>query len=113
MANLLTGLRLLLVLPVALAFADTEYISPLLLAVLMFSAILSDYFDGKVARLTNTASPRGQIFDHATDCLFVSCALTGAAVAGMVSPVLPVLIVLHLLNTSWIPTIFIRKNNYI
>ena len=94
MANLLTGLRLILVLPAALAFANAEFISALMLLVIVAVVIATDYFDGKVARLTNTASARGQVFDHTTDFLFVTCGLTGAAVAGLVTPVLPVLIVI-------------------
>jgi len=94
MANLLTGLRLLLVVPAALAFANPEFVSPLVLVAMLFVAIASDYFDGKVARLTNTASPRGQVFDHTTDFLFVACGLGGAAFSGLVTPLLPILIVI-------------------
>jgi phosphatidylglycerophosphate synthase len=94
MANLLTGLRLLLVVPVAFAFANPDFVSPLVLVAMVFVAIASDYFDGKVARLTNTASPRGQVFDHATDFLFVTCGLGGVAAAGLVTPLLPILIVI-------------------
>ena len=93
MANLLTGLRLLLTIPAALAFARSDFISPLLLAVLMMVAIASDYFDGVVARQRGTASPRGQLFDHATDFLFVTSGLAGAAIAGRVPAALPILIV--------------------
>jgi len=94
MANLLTGLRLLLVVPAAFAFANPEFVAPLVLVAMLLVAIASDYFDGKVARLTNTASPRGQVFDHATDFLFVACGLGGAAVGGLVTPLLPILIVI-------------------
>jgi CDP-diacylglycerol--glycerol-3-phosphate 3-phosphatidyltransferase len=93
MANLLTALRLLLVVPAALAFARSDFLSPLLLLTLVSIAILTDYFDGIVARRTNTASPRGQLFDHTTDFLFVTSGLAGAAIAGQVPPALPVLIV--------------------
>ncbi|MEQ1911182.1 MAG: CDP-alcohol phosphatidyltransferase family protein, partial [Vicinamibacterales bacterium] len=51
------------------------------------------YIDGIVARRTGTASPRGMLFDHTTDCLFVTSGLAGASVAGLVPTVLPVLIV--------------------
>ena len=72
MANLLTGLRLLLAVPAALAFAQQEFLSPLLLLTLVGVAIATDFADGIVARRTDTASPRGQLFDHATDFLFVT-----------------------------------------
>ena len=93
MAYLLTSLRLLLVVPAALAFARSEFISPLLLLTLMCVAIATDYFDGIVARRTNTTTPRGRLFDHATDFLFVTSGLAGAAIAGQVTAALPILIV--------------------
>lgn len=93
MANLLTGLRLLLALPVAWALADPELMSAILLLLLLTLAIASDYFDGIVARATGTASARGQLFDHATDFFFVTSGLAGAALCGLIHPLLPVLIV--------------------
>jgi phosphatidylglycerophosphate synthase len=93
MANLLTGLRLLLVVPAAMSFARTEFLSPLLLITLISVAIATDFLDGIVARRRNTASARGQLFDHATDFLFVTSGLAGAAIAGQVVAALPVLIV--------------------
>lgn len=92
MANLLTLLRLLLAVPVALAFADPQLMSPMMLAVLLALAIASDFFDGKLARATGTASPRGQLFDHSTDFLFVCSSLTGLVVAGLIHPLLPILV---------------------
>lgn len=94
MANALTAVRLLLVLPVALAFARPEFLDPSLLLVLVCLAIATDYFDGKVARLMDAASARGQLFDHSTDCAFVTAGLTGAAIRGVVTPLLPILIVI-------------------
>ena len=93
MANLLTGLRLLLALPAALAFAQPAFISPLLLLILMILAIATDFLDGIVARRGGTSSPRGQLFDHTTDFLFVTSGLAGAVIAGQVMAALPLLIV--------------------
>lgn len=92
-ANLLTGLRMLLALPLAVAFARPDFLGAGIVAVLLAAAIGSDYVDGKVARRFGTASPGGQLFDHGTDCLFVTACLTGAAVAGQVPLVLPALVV--------------------
>lgn len=92
MANLLTGTRLLLIFPVAWAFAFPEFLSATILLLLIFAAIATDYFDGIVARATGTASARGQLFDHGTDFVFVTSSLAGAAYAGLISPLLPVLI---------------------
>jgi len=93
MANLITGLRLFLVVPAALGFAQSEFSTPLLLLTVVIVAIATDFLDGIVARRTHTASSRGQLFDHATDFLFVTCGLVGAAIAGQVTPALPILIV--------------------
>ena len=92
MANLLTGLRLLLAPPLAVAFARPDFLGAGIVAVLLAAAIGSDYVDGIAARRGGTASPRGQLFDHGTDCLFVTAGLTGAAVAGQVPRVLPALV---------------------
>ncbi len=94
MANLLTAIRLLLVVPVAWAIAVPDFIPALLLTLLLIVAIATDYFDGVVARATNTSSSTGQLFDHATDFLFVTSGLAAAAIAGLVMPLLPVLIVI-------------------
>lgn len=92
MANALTAIRLALVLPVAAAMARPELLSPGFLALLLCLALTTDYLDGPIARKTGTASAKGQLFDHGTDCLFVTCALAGAALAGTVTPLLPALI---------------------
>jgi phosphatidylglycerophosphate synthase len=93
MANLLTALRLLLVLP--MAWSITSNASPSYLTLLIvLVAIASDYFDGKVARARNTASPRGMLFDHGTDFVFVTSAAATLAYTGLISPLLPVLITL-------------------
>jgi phosphatidylglycerophosphate synthase len=92
MANALTAVRLLLVLPTAAALARPDLLTPAVLALMLCVAIASDYLDGPIARRTGTASPRGQLFDHTTDCLFVTGGLTGAALAGGVTPILPLLI---------------------
>ena len=94
MTHALTAVRLLLVAPVAVAFAQPKFLDPTVVLVLLCVAIATDYWDGRVARRTGTASAKGQLFDHATDFLFVTAALAGAAMAGLVTPVLPVLIII-------------------
>ena len=92
MANFLTAIRLFLIIPTALGIAEVITLSPLLLLSLILVAILTDYFDGKVARKLGTASPTGMLFDHATDFLFVTLCLLAAAFAGKVTFLLPLLI---------------------
>lgn len=94
MANLLTSIRLLLIVPVAGAMAQRDFLADWMLALFLILAIVTDYYDGIVARAQGTASARGQIFDHSTDFLFVTSGLAGAAYAELVPWVLPVLIVL-------------------
>lgn len=105
-AHLLTGLRLGLALPLAISFARPDFLSAWLVAVLLTVAIASDYFDGVVARRHGTASAEGQLFDHGTDCLFVTACLTGAALAGLVPLMLPVLIAMafsqYVLDSYWL-----------
>ena len=91
--HLLTGLRLALAPPLAVAFARPDLLDAGLVAALVAAAIASDGLDGLAARRLGTASAGGRLFDHGADCLFVSAGLTGAALAGHVPAVLPLLIV--------------------
>ena len=92
MANALTALRLLAVAPAAWAFAHAGTVPAWQLAVLVIVAIASDLLDGRVARRLGTASPGGMLFDHSTDCLFVTSGLAGAATAGLLPVALPILV---------------------
>jgi phosphatidylglycerophosphate synthase len=92
MANALTAVRLLLVLPVAAALARPMLLTPGVVAFMLVVAIASDYLDGPVARRMGTASATGMLFDHTTDCLFVTGGLAGAALAGSITAILPALI---------------------
>ena len=106
MAHLLTGIRLVLAAPLAVAFARPGFLHASLVAVLLTVAIFTDLLDGVAARRQGTASARGQLFDHATDCLFVAATLTGAALSGRVTVALPVLIVLafaqYVVDSWWL-----------
>jgi phosphatidylglycerophosphate synthase len=92
MANLLTTLRLLLIVPVVYGLANPGSMPAYWLALLFLLAIVSDFFDGKVARATDTASARGMLFDHTTDFLFVTSTMSALALAGILSPLLPILV---------------------
>ena len=94
MAHLLTATRLMLTIPVAVGLARPQFLNPEALALLLCLAVATDYLDGKVARAAGTASPNGQFFDHATDCIFVTTGLAGAAIAGIVTPILPACVAL-------------------
>jgi cardiolipin synthase (CMP-forming) len=92
MAHAITSLRLLAVIPAVWGFSRAGSMSPWVLVLLVTVAIASDLIDGKVARRTGSASPRGMLFDHTTDCLFVTAGLAGASLAGLLPMILPVLI---------------------
>ena len=106
MAHLLTGIRLALAAPLAVAYARPGFLHVGMVAVLLTVAIFTDLLDGVAARRQGTASARGQLFDHATDCLFVTAALAGAALSGRVTVALPVLIVLafaqYVVDSWWL-----------
>ena len=106
LAHLLTGVRLVVTLPVAVAFARPGGLSAGLLLGLVSLAIATDYCDGAVARRQGTASAGGQLFDHGTDFLFVTAGLTGAALAGLVPVALPVLIAVafsqYVFDSYWV-----------
>lgn len=105
-AHLLTALRAALTFPLAAAFAHPALVGAGVAAVLLAVALASDYFDGAVARRRGTASAGGQLFDHATDCFFVTACLGGAASAGHVPWPLPALIVVafaqYVVDSYWI-----------
>lgn len=94
MANLLTAIRLLLALPLAWSMAEPTFLPGLVILAILIIAVVTDYFDGIVARARGTASPKGMLFDHGTDFLFVTSSLAGAASVGSVHWLLPALIVI-------------------
>ena len=106
MAHLLTASRLAIAVPLAVAYARPDFLHPLVVALMLTSAIATDLLDGLVARRQGTATAGGQLFDHVTDCLFVTAALTGAALSGRVTAVLPVLVVLafvqYVVDSWWL-----------
>ena len=93
MANILTAVRLLLAVPLALLIVSPDPRAPFVAALAMLVAIATDLADGFVARRTGTASAFGGTFDHTTDCVFVVSGMTGCVLLGDVPWVLPVLVV--------------------
>jgi phosphatidylglycerophosphate synthase len=93
MAHTLTSVRLLLILPFAFLMAHGEPHAAALAAAVLAVAIATDVLDGVIARRRGTASAAGGLFDHTTDCLFVTAGLAAAAGRGAVPWLLPVLVV--------------------
>src|SRR5262245_46351791 len=92
MANALTALRLLLVVPFAWLMARPDAWSAALAGLVLAAAIATDLLDGVLARRRGTASAGGGLFDHATDCLFVTAGLAACAVRGALPWALVVLV---------------------
>jgi cardiolipin synthase len=94
-ANLLTLARLC----AAPAIAGAVVLGHVHLAALLFvGAVVTDFADGPLARRRSEASTFGGLFDHATDALFVTGLLAALAWRGLLTPLLPVLVVVAFLQ---------------
>jgi len=106
MANVLTAVRLVLVLPFAFFMARGDARSAELAALAMAGAIATDALDGPVARRRATVSAASGTFDHTSDFLFVTCGLFGGALRGAFPWILPVLITAafaqYVIDSYWI-----------
>ncbi|MCR9259838.1 MAG: CDP-alcohol phosphatidyltransferase family protein [Pseudomonadaceae bacterium] len=88
-ANLLTGLRLASLPVIIYALISDLW---MFAAVLFTMAVVTDVYDGKIARKLNQTSPLGGLFDHGTDALFVSLCCGALSSLGLINPYLPWLI---------------------
>jgi phosphatidylglycerophosphate synthase len=93
MAHALTTARLLLVIPFTLVMARGDAYHAALAAFALAAAIATDFLDGVIARRRRTASTAGGVFDHTTDCLFVTSGLAAGASRGAFPWILPALVV--------------------
>ena len=78
--NLLTGLRVLLALPICLLIISDEYVAALLIALI---GGISDVLDGWTARRLNISSRFGDIADPVADKLMLGGIYLGFAIAGL------------------------------
>ena len=86
---MLTGLRLASLPVIVYALVNGHW---QLAAMLFALAVITDIYDGKIARKLNQTSPLGGLFDHGTDALFVSICCGCLSVLGFINPYLPWLI---------------------
>ena len=84
-ANLLTTLRLLMLLPTIAAILLQGWLAA---SVLFALAVVTDIYDGKLARKLTQTSPFCGLFDHATDAVYVTLCCAAIAEAGFINPVL-------------------------
>lgn len=102
-AQLLTGTRLLLVVPFFLWMLREQ---AALAAIAIVVAIVTDLLDGVAARRAGTASAAGRLFDHATDFAFVSAGLIALVLRGLAPWLLPLLVAVafsqYLIDSYWL-----------
>ena len=106
MANALTAVRLLLVVPFAFLMASGDRHHAIWALLVMVVALATDFLDGPIARRRGTVSAWGGTFDHTSDFLFVTCGLFAGARRGAFPWVLPILIVAafaqYFIDSYWI-----------
>ena len=83
LANALTGLRLLLAPVMGWAILQQFW---LIASLSMILAIVTDVYDGKIARSQNLTSAFGGFFDHGTDAFFVSVGAWALAESALITP---------------------------
>jgi phosphatidylglycerophosphate synthase len=106
MANALTAVRLLLVLPFALFMAKGDSRSAIFALIIWVVAWITDFSDGPTARRRGTVTAWSGTFDHVSDFLFVTCGLFAGATRGAFPWILPVLITAafaqYVIDSYWI-----------
>jgi len=106
MANALTAVRLLLVLPFALFMARGDVRSAAFALIVWVVALTTDFLDGPIARQRGTVTPLSGTFDHTTDFLFVTSGLFAGALRGAFPLILPILITAaftqYVIDSYWI-----------
>jgi CDP-diacylglycerol---glycerol-3-phosphate 3-phosphatidyltransferase len=106
MANALTALRLLLVIPFAFFMTKGDLRSAVFALVVWVVALITDFADGPIARRRGTVTALSGTFDHTTDFLFVTSGLFAGAYRGVFPWILPTLIVAafsqYFIDSYWI-----------
>src|SRR6202167_21465 len=106
MANALTAIRLLLVIPFAFFMAQGDERSAALGLIAWLIALLTDFLDGPIARRRGTVTALSGTFDHTSDFLFVTSGLFAGALRGAFPWILPVLITAafaqYVIDSYWI-----------
>jgi len=106
MANALTALRLLLVVPFAFSMARGGLRSAVFALVVWVVALATDFLDGPIARRRGTVTTWSGTFDHTSDFLFVTSGIFAGAFRGAFPWILPVLItaafIQYVIDSYWI-----------
>jgi len=106
MANVLTAVRLLLVIPFAFVMARGDRRSAIYALIVWVVALITDFLDGPIARRRGTVTAWSGTFDHASDFLFVTSGLFAGATRGAFPWLLPALITAaflqYVIDSYWI-----------
>ncbi len=106
MANLLTALRLFLMVPFVFLMTRADASSALLAGMIFVIATASDVVDGPIARRQGTVSEGGRAADHTADFLFVTCGLMAGVTRGVFPWLLPLLIAVaftqYVVDSYWL-----------
>ncbi|MFO0689362.1 MAG: CDP-alcohol phosphatidyltransferase family protein [Myxococcota bacterium] len=89
LSNAITLLRLV---SVPFFFAALAQGSWPVACALFWLAVVTDWLDGRIARARGESTPFGGLLDHASDASFVVAGLAALALAGRITPVLPILV---------------------
>src|SRR3974377_1957437 len=106
MANALTAVRLLLVLPFAFFITKGARASALFPFVAWVVAVITDFLDGPIARRRGTVTAASGTFDHTSDFLFVTSGLFAGALRGAFPWILPALVTAafapYVIDSYWV-----------
>ena len=92
MANALTAVRLILVIPFAFLMTRGDERSALFALIGWVVALTTDFLDGPIARHRGTVSALSGAFDHTSDFLFVVTGIFAGAYRGAFPSILPICI---------------------
>jgi CDP-diacylglycerol---glycerol-3-phosphate 3-phosphatidyltransferase len=106
MANALTTVRLLSVVPFAFFMAMADERSAVLALAIWVVALVTDFLDGPIARRKGTVTALSGTFDHASDFLFVVSGIFAGASRGAFPWILPICITAafaqYIIDSYWI-----------
>ncbi len=106
LANLITLSRLALIPFIIHSILNDNYFVSGLLVIL---AILSDYLDGIVARVSNDVTKHGELLDPAVDKIFTVSVLTAFVSKNFISPFEVFLIVSREMLVTWVRSVMVNK----
>src|ERR1700692_353661 len=92
MADALTAVRLLLVVPFAFFMSKGDVRFAIFALIVWVVALITDFLDGPIARKRGTVTALSGTFDHTTDFLFVVSGLFAGASRGAFPWILPAII---------------------